>query len=120
MAPMTAMQTVAQWLTQQVYRTRTEHQTRSPQHSATPHRPGLGILAAAVLFAGASEASAATPCPWNVQLHKEEAVADQPLFDIVLMNVAEWASEFYGFTLTSPDVAQQLMATSGLPDLSAY
>ena len=76
-------------------------------------------LAAAGLIVGGPANLAAAACPWIVQPYAESVPASTatPTFDIVFDGLGQSSKVFYGFTVTSLDLAWQLASDGVLPGL---
>lgn len=94
---------------------------------ARPRRARAAYFALITLAAASAvhDASAA-PCPWIVQPHPEpigagplDEKAKQAAFDIMFDGLAHEVGAFYGFSVTSVDLAWEIADESTLPDLSA-
>jgi len=94
--------------------------------AAPPRQRRAPRVAAALLTATVLSASAATPgaaeCPWLVQPFVEGPIyAAQPMaYDILFEGLDQRAKVFYGFTVTSIDLAWQLAKSSTLPEMERY
>jgi hypothetical protein len=88
-------------------------------------RPSASLAALAtaalVLAAGAAEA-AGPPCPWIVQPHVATAALgnDGQAFEIMFDGLDPGVGAFYGFSVSSPEVAWKLVGQSTLPDLDQH
>jgi len=98
----------------------------TPAASRPPRRRRAARTAGALLTAAVLSASAATPgaaeCPWLVQPFVEGPIyAAQPMaYDILFEGLDQRAKVFYGFTVTSIDLAWQLASQSTLPELERH
>ena len=105
-------------------------QPLSPHAKAMPARPRRARAAFLALItltaAGAVNDASAAPCPWIVQPHREpigagplDEKAKQAAFDILFDGLAHEVGAFYGFSVTSTDLAWEIADENALPDLSA-
>lgn len=99
-----------------------------PLRSALSARPRRQRAVRATLVAMAALASvdpvlaepAETTCPWIVQpAAHDEIVSSEPAYEIMFEGLGLNVDTFYGFSVTSIDLAWQLAEQSNLPDLTA-
>lgn len=76
-------------------------------------------VALASLLVGSTAKLAVAACPWIVQPYAQnvQVSSETPTFDIVFDGLGESSKVFYGFTVTSLDLAWQLTSDGALPPL---
>jgi hypothetical protein len=89
---------------------------------ARPRTALAALATAALLAAGGAAEAAGAPCPWIVQPHVGAAQPgdDDLAFEIMFDGFDPAPGAFYGFSVSSLDVAWKLVGQSSLPSLDEH